>query len=181
MVRRMRRSGLLAGLHPAARALVLCAAVAGVGGCGAGPRLGARAPELALQDLDGRPWSLSGERGHVVVLDVWATWCPPCRASLPGVDAFAGRRADDGVRVVAVSIDADPDAARTWLRDALPRRTLRVVSDPRSAVMDRLRVRVLPALYVVDATGRLRWTGSGDSTDTLAELDRAVADALGTR
>jgi thiol-disulfide isomerase/thioredoxin len=170
----MRRSRPLA----ASAALAL---VAALGGCARGPRAGDPAPALVAHDLDGRPWSLAGERGHVVVLDVWATWCPSCRTALPDLDALARRRSADGVRVVAVSVDGDPATVLAWIRDALPQRALLVVVDPGAAVMDRYRVDALPAVYVVDAAGRVRWARTGESADAVAAVDRAVAGALRAR
>ena len=73
----------------------------------AAPEIGRAAPPLVVQQLDGREFDLGSRRGNVVVLNVWATWCPPCRAEMPALDAFYRQHHDDGVEVIGLSAD-DP-------------------------------------------------------------------------
>ncbi len=70
--------------------------------------VGTRAPEFVARDLDGRPVALSDLRGEVVLLNVWATWCPPCVEEMPSMQRLYERLGPQGLRVVAVSIDAAP-------------------------------------------------------------------------
>jgi cytochrome c biogenesis protein CcmG, thiol:disulfide interchange protein DsbE len=70
--------------------------------------VGTRAPNIAAADLDGRPVQLTDLRGQVVLLNVWATWCPPCREEMPSMQRLHDRFAEEGLRVVAVSIDSEP-------------------------------------------------------------------------
>ena len=68
--------------------------------------VGARAPSYSAPDLKGRPLSLASLQGKVVVLNVWATWCPPCRAEMPALQRLYDELRDQGLEVVAVSVDA---------------------------------------------------------------------------
>ena len=68
--------------------------------------VGSRAPEFTAVDLHGRPVSLSDLRGEVVFLNIWATWCPPCREEMPSMQRLHDELGPEGLRVVAVSIDA---------------------------------------------------------------------------
>jgi len=70
-----------------------------------GKTLGA-APPWTLKDLDGHPVSLSDFKGKVVVLDLWATWCPPCRAELPHFVELQNEWKDKGVTIVGMSVDS---------------------------------------------------------------------------
>lgn len=66
---------------------------------------GARAPDFTYPDLSGRPVSLSDHRGKVVVVNIWATWCPPCRAEMPSMERVYRQLSDRGFEILAVSID----------------------------------------------------------------------------
>lgn len=71
---------------------------------------GTPAPEFAVPDLDGEVVRLSDHLGHVVLVNVWATWCLPCRYEMPSMERLYKELADDGLEILAVSIDADPGA-----------------------------------------------------------------------
>ncbi|HEV2325628.1 MAG TPA: TlpA disulfide reductase family protein [Terracidiphilus sp.] len=73
---------------------------------------GRRAPDLKLQNLEGQRQKLSALRGHVVVVNFWATWCGPCQEELPRLSEMAQAWAGKGVRFVAVSIDDRKDRAK---------------------------------------------------------------------
>jgi peroxiredoxin len=74
-------------------------------------RVGSRAPAFHATDVaTGRPVTLEQYRGRVVLLNLWATWCEPCRVEMPSLERLSRRLGSDGFRVVAVSIDEDGDA-----------------------------------------------------------------------
>ena len=68
---------------------------------------GVSAPEFVAQDLDGQIHRLSDHRGSVVLVNIWATWCPPCRAEMPELDRLAGERAGDGLLVYGISTEEE--------------------------------------------------------------------------
>ncbi len=72
--------------------------------------INAAAPEFALGDIAGRNISLSAFKGKVVLLEFWATWCPPCKASVPAMSALHDKYAQKGFSVIGVSIDTGSDA-----------------------------------------------------------------------
>ncbi len=69
------------------------------------------APDFALKDLTGRTISLSEYKGQVVLLEFWATWCPPCKASVPALVELTRKYGQKGFIVIGVSIDTDSDAS----------------------------------------------------------------------
>lgn len=117
----------------------------------------------------------SADRGQVVVIDAWATWCAPCVRSLPLLQALRKDYANRGVRVYAVSVDEDKAQIPTFLATA--RVDLPVLLDPGGFVLeDRLKLRQMPTTWVVDRTGHVRY--AQESFDGNLNDIRAQVDAL---
>lgn len=119
--------------------------------------IGRPAPELSFQSLgeaDSR--RLSDYRGAVVLLNFWATWCPPCRAELPALDRLAGELGPRGLRVLAVS-DEDPEVIRRFLSDRTEREIEYgfVRSIPAESPF-ALALRYRPVSVLIDAQGWVR-------------------------
>jgi thiol-disulfide isomerase/thioredoxin len=109
---------------------------------------------------EGRPWRLSSERGQVVLLDVWATWCEPCRAALPLYQDFLKEFGAQGLRVYAVNVDADVRAVEPFLREN--RLTLPVLLDPEARLSEvELGVRMMPTTLLIDRRGVVRAVHEG--------------------
>jgi len=118
------------------------------------------APDLSLTALDGTPTSLADYRGQVVLVNLWATWCPPCKAEMPTLQSFYDKYKGNGFAVVAIN-DGDPTADVTqFVKDyAL---TFPVWLDPKYVATERaFKSMNLPSSYVIDRNGviRLQWVG----------------------
>ena len=72
------------------------------------------APDFSLQDVDGKPLTLSANRGKVVLLNFWATWCTPCRAEIPEFERFQTTYGQQGLQVVGISMDDDAKPVREF-------------------------------------------------------------------
>jgi peroxiredoxin len=90
---------------------VLAACAAALLTVAAAPKAGDRAPALVLKTIDGRTLDLAALKGKVVVVNFWATWCPPCREEMPALDAWYRARRAQGVEVIGVSVDKPRDLA----------------------------------------------------------------------
>src|SRR5271154_4823801 len=104
--------------HPAA-AFLTCISMLGLVGCYSNsrpPRIGSNAPDFTVRDADNSV-TLSQLRGQVVVLNFWATWCPPCVEELPSLVEMQRRMKAKGVTVVAVSVDVDEGAYRQFVKE----------------------------------------------------------------
>jgi thiol-disulfide isomerase/thioredoxin len=112
------------------------------------------APAFSVRDLDGKLLRLSDYRGHPVVLDFWATWCRPCRASIPHLDTLQQRYREQGLVVVGLSVDdGGPDQVRRFT-NYLGVRFRVGLADQR--VLDRYGpIRAIPTTFFIDREGRV--------------------------
>jgi thiol-disulfide isomerase/thioredoxin len=116
-----------------------------------------RLPDLAFSDADGKPRKLSDWRGRTVLVNLWATWCVPCRKEMPALDRLQTRLGGPDFEVVAVNIDTrDPEKPRNFLKEADLTR-LSYFSDPKAKVFQDLkaigRALGMPTSVLVDAKG----------------------------
>ena len=135
------------------------------------PEAGEPAPDFALPALSERHvLSLSDLRGAVVYLEFWNSFCAPCRASFPKLDALRERLPREDFEVVAVNMDPFADDGRRFL--AKTPVSFPVLSDASLAVGERFGVEALPTGFLIDRTGIVREVHQGAAD--MAELDRSV-------
>jgi peroxiredoxin len=108
--------------------------------------------DFTLADLRGKSWTLSELRGKVVVVNFWATWCPPCRKEMPDLEALYNRFKGEGFVVLAVS---DEDAAKVRPFIAERQVTYPILLDPGRKVNDLFQVEGIPKTFVYDRDGKL--------------------------
>jgi len=130
--------------------------------------------DLALETYpDAGRHAFAEDLGHVVVIDAWATWCPPCVRSLPLLQTLQEDYAARGVRVYAVSIDDDRPQIPIFL--ARNKVQLTVLLDPGALLLEqKLALRQMPTTWVVDRTGQVRYTqemAEDDLRDVRGQLD----------
>ena len=125
-------------------------------GCYSGtrpPRINSQAPDFSVQDAD-RKVTLSSFRGKTVVLNFWATWCPPCVEEMPSLVQMQQRLKDKNVVVIAVSVDVDGDAYHKFLKDYHV--DLLTVRDPDHKSAELYGTFKYPETYIIDASGIVR-------------------------
>lgn len=119
--------------------------------------LGEAPAEWALASLSGRVKHLADFRGKVVVLNLWATWCPPCLDEMPSLEALYERLDPDQVAVILLS-EESPETVRPFVERHKIRAPVYVDAGPRPPAFGG---EVLPATYFIDRAGRVRWTTVG--------------------
>jgi cytochrome c biogenesis protein CcmG, thiol:disulfide interchange protein DsbE len=146
--------------------LLVCAAAH----AGDAPAVGQPAPVLVVPQLDGHVFDLKALRGHVVIVNFWATWCAPCRAEMPRLDAFYRRYHAQGLELLGMSVDDKADTAAV-------QKIMKSFSYPAALASDA-KVNgfgapvAVPLTWIIDARGaiRVRWLAGNAVTEaTLAQ------------
>ncbi|MFP5331265.1 MAG: TlpA family protein disulfide reductase [Acidimicrobiia bacterium] len=142
---------------------------------GAAGQLGGVAPEVVVELFDGDRWTLSEhltEDGRPLVLNLWASWCLPCREEIPELSAFAAARPDVAVIGVAVNdVEDDARALTSELQPGYP-----VGMDATGRLRDRYPSPGMPFTVIIDSQGVIRWSYAGGVT---ADQLSAALDDLG--
>lgn len=111
-------------------------------------------PVIRLQDGAGRALTLADFKGRVILLNIWATWCTPCREEMPALDRLQAKLGGPGFEVLALSIDREgPAVVRRFFFD-VGVRTLKLYSDPSGEAAGRLGALGVPTTLLVDRSGR---------------------------
>jgi cytochrome c biogenesis protein CcmG, thiol:disulfide interchange protein DsbE len=118
------------------------------------------APSLTLNDLDGNPRSLSDYRGQVVLVNLWATWCPPCVEELPTLNAFYRDYSKDGFVIIGIDDGEEENVVEDYVARA--GLTFPIWLDPSYLSESAFGTMNLPSSYVIDRQGqvRLQWVGA---------------------
>jgi thiol-disulfide isomerase/thioredoxin len=146
-------------------------------------------PELRFLDMEGSETGLEAFRGQVVVLNLWATWCAPCRKEMPSLNRLQATFEGEPVRVIALSVDrAGPERVKEFI-DQVGADRLAVYRDPTVKAARALKVPGLPATLLIDRQGRevgrvlgtADWSAEGAvaAVRRVLEMDQAAAPAGG--
>lgn len=140
-------------------------------------------PDLAFQDASGKPLSLANWRGRTVLLNLWATWCVPCRTEMPALNALQARLGSPSFEVVAVNIDTrDPDKPKAFLKE-LGIEKLAYYADPEAKTFQDLkaigRAFGMPTTLLVDPKGCEIGTIAGPAEWASDDAVKLIQAALG--
>lgn len=119
---------------------------------GGPPAVGQVAPDFTLTGLDGKPYTLAALRGKVVIVNFWATWCPPCRAEMPSMELLHRELADEGLVMLAVNIEKDG-------RQTVPKflatnaHSFPILVDEKEEIQKRYGVYKFPESFVIRKNG----------------------------
>jgi thiol-disulfide isomerase/thioredoxin len=152
--------------HARRRWMLAAAVLAGGATAAAGPQrrpwpAGRPTPPLALSALDGGNWDLGAQRGRVVGLNFWASWCEPCRAELPSLELMAERHQHDGLVVVALNFKESVASVRRFMESASL--SLPVLRDADGSVARAFGVGLFPTTVFVGREGRVRFSVLGEA------------------
>lgn len=131
------------------------------------------AQDFTLADVDGEESRLSDYRGKVVMLNFWASWCPPCRHEMPSMQRLYEKYADQGLVVIGVNQWEDEDLVFEFVGRLEPEPTFPVLLDRDSKVAEQYGVKGLPTTWLIDREGKLRYRAMGGR-----DFDHPAIEAL---
>jgi peroxiredoxin len=111
------------------------------------------AEDFTLGLVGGSAFRLADQRGKTVLINFWATWCPPCREEMPALERLYRQHKDQGLVLIAVSIDADAKVVPPYVKAS--KLTFPIALDPKAEVANKYGVRALPSSFVVDRQGTM--------------------------
>lgn len=117
-------------------------------------QVGKPAPDFTFPDLDGRKVSLSEFIGKVVLVNIWATWCPPCRDEMPSMQRLYERFSGEHFEILAVSIDADGREAVAPFMQKM-NLTFPALLDPKERIRSLYKITGVPESFIIDRKGTL--------------------------
>ena len=142
--------------------------------------VGLPAPSYRSENLDGDSVSLADFKDRVVLLNVWATWCHPCRTEIPELRAIHAKYQSRGLELIGVSVDAEgnEEGIREFMKEF--QMNYPVWRDPSERVSTQFLVIGVPATFLIDRKGILRWRKTGPIAPNDTSLSGAIERALGS-
>ena len=143
--------------------------------------LGSAMPDFNAKMLDGKTFDVKEQRGKVVLLNLWATWCAPCRAEIPELVALYSKHSGRGFEIVGVSLD--DASAESSVRDFAKEHkiTYPIALDPDGNLANDFRASVLPTTVLVDRGGKIRWRHIGAIQPNDKTLESAIEKAIAAK
>ncbi|WP_347332699.1 TlpA family protein disulfide reductase [Marinimicrobium locisalis] len=118
-----------------------------------------KAPDFTLKSESGENIRLEEQRGKVVMINFWASWCAPCRKEMPLLDELYDRYKDAGFTLFGVNVEQDPEAAKKFLENVGV--SFPILYDPESDVSRTYQVSAMPTTVMVDRDGEVRYVNRG--------------------
>jgi peroxiredoxin len=166
---------LLALLVPLARGIAVPPRTAAASGAEAAALTSSVAPDFTLKTVDGASVSLSDYKGKVVLLNFWATWCPPCVRETPRLVRVAEKYKDQGLVVLGVNTTYQDEPAKVEQFVRNQRISYPVLLDPEGVAGEKYPARLMPTSYLIDTDGKIVHTKVGEVDEaTLSEQIEAL-------
>ena len=153
-----------------------------VGPVAAGPfdktRAGQQAPEFQVTTTDGKTWNLKDMRGKVVVLNFFATWCPPCRQELPHLQSELWNKRKSDSRWTMLSVGREHTVEQLKAFQEKEKFTFPMAADPERGAYSLYAEKMIPRTYVIDPKGKIVFQSIGFEEGDLGRIEAAIEGAL---
>ena len=134
-------------------------------------------PPYSATFIDGKPLNIASEKGNVIFLNVWATWCGPCRFETPELQSLQNQYAASGLKVIGVSVDeGDTTAVKGFVAEQ--KITYPIAVDPEGRIANLVQTTVLPTSLLINRNGKIVWRQIGAIMPNDAKLKAAVEKAV---
>jgi peroxiredoxin len=143
----------------------------------ASAEIGSIAPDFVLNDLSGKTTKLSSYKGTVVLLEFWATWCPPCKDAIPDMEKLYHKYHGQGFTILGISMDADSEAAKV-AQFAVSHGISYPVLIADDAVLSAYSVMSIPALFIIGRDGTITASYAGYFENFLPQVSAAIEKNL---
>lgn len=117
------------------------------------------APDFTLKSMSGKNLNLAEQRGSIIVINFWASWCGPCRTEMPVLEAFYNKYQDLGVSVWGINVEQENQAGRDFLADL--NLTFPILFDATNTISKTYDVEAMPTTVIVDRDGKVRYVFKG--------------------
>ena len=135
-------------------------------------------PDFSLPDMDGELHALQDYRGRVVLINFWATWCPPCRREMPALEQLHSKLAGEAFAVLAVNQWEDADHVFAYMGDLNVIPSFPILFDPESRVSAEFGVKGLPTSFLLDKQGRVVYRAVGGRAFDHPEVEQTIRGLL---
>jgi len=132
------------------------------------------APNFKLEDMDENEYDFSEYRGQVVLLNFWATWCPPCKREMPSMERLYQNHQNDNFTVIAINQMENDDHIFNFTGELDLEPTFNILLDKDSKVSLTYDVRGLPTTYLIDKKGRIRYRAIGGREFDHPEVEKII-------
>jgi thiol-disulfide isomerase/thioredoxin len=136
------------------------------------------APKLRLQNFDEEYVDINDFKGKVVIVNFWATWCPPCRREMGSLERLYQATKDQGVEVLAVNIGEDAETVFSFLGIIEPSPNFEMLFDPEGESMNRWKVRGLPTTYIINPDGRIVYRAVGGREFNHPQMQEKILELI---
>lgn len=143
-------------------------------------KAGSVAPAFTTKTVDGKPLALKSLRGKVVLLDIWATWCGPCRQVTPILQSLHQKYGGKGLEVIGLSVDDSGSAAQVkpFQKAGKLTYTMAVSPDANAKIAQAYNADAIPSIYLIDQKGIVVWSQTEIGPNEEQELNRRVSELL---
>ncbi len=137
-----------------------------------------KAPDFSAKDLQGNPVKLSDLKGKVVLIDFWASWCVPCKKSMPHIIELYNGYKDNSFTVIAVNIDTELKKLKEFENDLNAEFPFTVIFDKDSEIPPLYEVEGMPTTVVIDKDGKIKYKEVGYTDELKEKLDKILAELI---
>ena len=137
---------------------------------------GVKIPSFAVKDQNGHVYDLSGFEGNIVYIDFWASWCGPCKKSLPWLNGISRKYKDKGLKILAINLDTNKQDADKMIASIKPE--FEIAFDPDGASPEEFEVDTMPSAFLIDRKGKIVEIYKGFNETDEEAIEKNIAKLL---